>query len=401
MNKLISYFLVSLCLLSTHALAVGNPEFVAEAGTPKVGSVTIDEINVNGRVGFQDVKLACDFVALNCVINSSTAVDSDTIVPAMQAIEGGVKIEDTWISSGGRNTASFKNQHFLFDIAQAGDVTINIRSSVAGNYLYLIDSLGIIVASANGNTITTNLSPDTYRLVVATYYANQASNYALTLTGAMSNIRKINSTRVERKGKWTSSGGRSLGSTRNDHYLFEVSSDSYINIAIKSTVSNYLYLVNSLGFVVASANGNHLISTVPADSYRLVVATYYPAQASNYVLTFVGQFTNLTKKSSASIKTIGSWTSSGGRDRYSSSNPSYSFDVTEESVIDVTIRSSVSNYLYLVDSLNNLVMSANGNRLKASVSAGRYKLVAGTYYRGEKSNFVLMTYGQFANFVQN
>lgn len=400
MNKLINYFVISIFLLSTHVYAVGNPEFTPDGTTPDRGELIIDEVNVNGRVGFQDVKLDCDFTTLNCIINDSKAVDSDTIVPAMQAIEGGVKIEDTWISSGGRNTASFKNHHFLFDITQAGNVTINIRSS-AGNYLYLVDSLGIIVASANGNTITANLSPDTYRLIAATYYANQASNYALTLTGAMSNIRKINSTRIERKGKWTSSGGRSLGSTRNDHYLFEVSSESYIDIAIKSTVGNYLYLVNSLGFVIASANGNRLISTVPADSYRLVVATYYPAEASNYVLTFVGQFTNLTKKTSASIKTIGSWTSSGGRDRYSSSNPSYSFDVTEESVIDVTIRSSASNYLYLVDSLNNLVMAANDNRLKASVSAGRYKLVAGTYYKGEKSNFVLTTYGQFANFVQN
>jgi len=400
MKKLINYFITSLFLLSTHVYAVGNPEFIPDETNPDTGILGIDEVNVKGRVGFQDVKLNCDFTASTCVIEDSKAVDTDTIVPAMTTIEGGVKIEDTWLSSGGRNTATLKNHHFLFDMAQAGDVTINIRSS-ASNYLYLFDSLGILVAKVNGNTIVKNLPADTYTLIAATYHANRVSNYALTLKGSMSNIRKINSTRIERTGKWVSSGGRSIGSTRNDHYLFDVSSDSYIDIAINSSVINYLYLVNSLGFVVASVNGNRLVSTVPADSYRLVVATYHPAQASSYSLTLVGQFTNLTKKTSKSIKTISSWSGSGGRNRYSSSNPSYSFDVTEDSVIDITIRSSVYNYLYLVDNLGNLVASVNGNRLKVSVSTGRYKLVAATYHKGETSNFVLRTYGQIANFVQN
>lgn len=400
MTRFFRSVMMGFLLVSVHAQAVGNPEFAPDVANPEMGIVTINNIITHGRVSRQNVELAVDFGTGACEVKQSTAVDADTVTPQMTAIDGGVKIVDEWLSSGGQNTKSFKNHHFLFDMKQAGEVNITIRSSVY-NYLYLIDSLGLVVARANGNTITTTLEAGQYKLVAATYYPHKASSYELSLKGAMSNIKKINSTRIERTGQWTSSGGQSTGSYRNEHYLFDVKVDSYINVSIKSNVSNYLYLINSLGFVVATANGNHLASAVPADSYRLVAATYYPAKASNYTLTIVGQFDDFKKKTSNSIKTIGSWSSSGGQSRTSDRNPSYSFDVTEDGVVDFTIKSSVSNVLYLVDSLGNLVASVRGNRLKASVSTGRYKLVAATYYKDKKSNFVLNTYGQIENFVQN
>ena len=64
-----------------------------------------------------------------------------TIIPTIEDIDGGKRIIDSWISSGGRNISSFRNHHFLFDVTQSGNVEINIESSV-DNYLYLINSLG-------------------------------------------------------------------------------------------------------------------------------------------------------------------------------------------------------------------------------------------------------------------
>jgi hypothetical protein len=326
--------------------------------------------------------------------------NADTTIPPTEIIDGGVQITDSWISSGGRDISSFRNHHFMFDVTQSGNITISIESTV-DNYLYLINSLGFIVVKTDSDEFTEDLSPGTYTIIAATYSALQKSNYVLKVQGAFDNIRKINSQRIEQIGNWTSSGGQLKESYRNDHYLFDVTSDSYVDITIESSVDSYLYLINSLGFIVVETDSNRLVSSVPADSYMLVVATYSAGQVSNYVLTIVGQFSNLTEKTSNVIETIESWTSSGGQNRYSVNNPSYLFNVTEESLVDITIVSSVDNYLYLVDSLDNIVQETDADRLTALVPAGQYKLVAATYSVGKASNFVLTIYGQVDNFWQN
>lgn len=323
-----------------------------------------------------------------------------TIRPTIEDIDGGKRITDAWVSSGGQNRLSFRNHHFLFDVTQAGNVEINIASNVS-TYLYLINSLGIVVEQSSQSTINTNLSQGHYKLIAATYYDLEKSSYDLTIQGSIANIRKINSQRIEQTGGWESSGGQSRNSYRNDHYFFDVPSDSYIDIVIQSNANTYMYLVNSLGIIVKETSKNRLVSSVPADSYRLVIATYYVGESSNYIFTAVGQLENLREKASNVIETVGAWTSSGGQDRYSINNPSYSFDVTEEGLIDVTISSSVNNYLYLVDSLDNVVESGSKDRLTAWVSPGQYKLVTATYYTDVSSNFVLTVYGQISNLLQN
>ena len=311
-------------------------------------------------------------------------------------IPGGFQIVDSWISSGGRNRESFRNQHFVFNVVDGGDVTFKVASNVS-EYLYVIDSLGIVVAETSLNSFFVNLAPGEYTLVAATYNTGEASSYVMSILGSVEFAGKVESQRVTKVGTWESSGGRSRSSFRNIHYDFDVANDSYMDITIQTSVSEYLYLVDPLGFVVAEGSGNRIVSPVSPGTYRLVVATYDPAQSANFVVALTGQFENTVEKTSKRVEVIGSWISSGGRNRNSSANPRYAFDVFESSLVDITVESSVSNYLYLVDSLNNVVVETSEDRLTAQVAPGQYQLVAATYSTGQASNFRLKFYGLLDN----
>ncbi len=224
----------------------------------------------------------------------------------------------------------------------------------------------------------------------------------LNIQGDIQNIKKLNSRRKEVIGSWESSGGRNIGSFRNDHFLFNVPSDNtYIDVIIQSGVDNYLYVINSLGFIVSETDSDRLVSNLKSGTYRLVVATFASARDSNYILNVVGQYENLQEKPSNTIETIGAWVASGGRDINSPNNPKYSFEVTEESLVDITITSSIDNYLYLVDNLGLIIAQTDSDRLTAKISEGQYKVIAATFATGQASNFVLNINGQIKNFFEN
>lgn len=331
-------------------------------------------------------------------VQGGIVYQSTTVIP----IDGGFQIVDSWESSGGRNRYSFKNMHYTFAVNSDSDISISIESGV-DNYLYLVDELGFIVKELSGNTISQTVEAGIYKLVAATYSADQKSNYVVNIIGDAGNIGKISSNKKTIVDKWESSGGRLKESYRNKHYDVVFEQDSYININIKTSVSNYIYVINSLGFVIEEVSGNALFVEVPADSYRIVIATYSVGDDSNFVVDVVGQFnsSSLVEKTSSLLQETGAWVLSGGRDRFSSKNLTYSFDITEESLIDITIVSSVSNYLYLVNDLGLVVSEISGDRLTKLIPAGSYQLIVATYSVDQTSNFVLKLYGQVENLLLN
>ncbi len=73
---------------------------------------------------------------------------------------------------------------------------------------------------------------------------------------------------------WILSGGRDQSSLRNHHYIFDVTSVGAVTISIESSVDNYLYLKNELGFIVSQSDGNTVTETLSPGTYTVVAATF-------------------------------------------------------------------------------------------------------------------------------
>ena len=364
----------------------------------------------NGNGGNSGNTLSCSIVdglngakLLECADGSVVEVDGGILYQdtTVNTITGGFQIVDSWMSSGGGNRNSYKNHHYVFDANSAATVSMKMTSDT-DNYMFLVNSLDFVVGQVSGNLLNVDVEAGTYRLVAATWNPYQTSNFVLDITGDITKPAKVSSNTLEVVSEWISSGGRQRKSYANKHYNFDVAQDSFIDIEIQSNGANYLYLVDSLDMVVGEVSGNHLFAKVPADSYRLVAATWNPNIESAYTLQLTGQFSNLTEEPAARLEFNGAWVSSGGRNRNSPDNNRYDFDVTEDSLVDIKITSGVANYLYLIDNANDLVVTeVSGNRLSTLVKAGNYRLVAATYSPAQTSSYILNMYGKIENVIPN
>lgn len=93
------------------------------------------------------------------------------------------------------------------------------------------------------------------------------------------------------------------------------------------------------------------VASLPSGDYTIVAATSNPGQSGDYTLTVT--------QDDGSVQTYtGSWTSSGGQDPASSSNPQYPISIYDAGGIDIKLESSVDTYLYLV-SANSVVFAEN------------------------------------------
>jgi len=335
---------------------------------------------------------------LNCSDGTLIPVEGGVVYQSstVKDISGGKQIVDSWNTSGGRNRFSFRNNHYQIEVLSGSEVVFEIISNVI-NYFYLVDSLDIVVAEVSQNRMSVNLSPGVYTLVAATYYSDEQANYVLNIYGDIKVLGKVDSDVLVVNGNWETSGGRLMSSYRNDHYDFNVTKNTYLDITISTNISPYLYLINPTGMVIGEVSGNRLSLKAGPGQHRLVVATYYAGEAGSYVLKTTGNFENFIEKTSNRISFDDAWEPAGGRDRYSSLNPAYEINVTENSLVDITITSSVNNYMYLVDQYDIVAGKVSGDRLTAYVSTGRYKLVLATYYENVRSNFIVNIYGQVEN----
>ena len=342
---------------------------------------------------------------LQCLDSSVVLVPGNVIAPNTQvnAISGGFEVIDSWQSSGGRNKDSFRNPHYLFDLAQDGDVSFNITSN-SQNYIYLLDNLGTIVAEINNTTLTQTLTAGTYTVVAATYNGNVSENYTLQILGGVSNIRKIDSQYLTRSNTWTLSAGRNTSSYRNHHYTFDVTQDTYIDIMLTTSVGTALYLLDSHDVTVGTSESTgglaQIHTALKPDTYRLVAGTYTAgATMIDYTVEMYGQFSNFTQISSNHTVLQGSWISSGGRNTKSFRNDHYLVEVLQDTYLDIDLITSVGTAMYLVNDQGVTVgaYESTGGAAQIGVNAtpGIYEIVVGTYTPGSNANYNLDLFGHF------
>jgi len=346
---------------------------------------------------------------LQCSDESVVLVPGDvTVTPtSVTPITGGYDIVDTWQSSGGRNQGSFRNPHYLIDVAQDGDINIDITAN-SRYYIYLLDSLGVLIGQEYNVPLVATVTAGTYTIVAATYTPNVSENYTLQILGSVGNIRKIASDYLSRTGSWVDSGGRNPKSFRNHHYTFTIERDTYLDVILNSSVGTSLYLINSQGILVTSYAGGALVgelhTKLPADSYTLIIATYNSGQTANYTLELYGQFADFTKVASNMLGFQNTWSNSGGRNPESFRNDHYSVTVINPTYLDVLIQSSVGTTLYLIDSSGFIVNSYGGGALNGQISQlldpDIYTLVAATYSPNQAADYSLNFFGHFSSIIK-
>ncbi len=115
------------------------------------------------------------------VTAGSNPLDGNDPASAVQQVSG------SWASSGGKSTTSSGNPHYQLTLGQSGTVTLDLTSSV-DNYLYLLDSNGVILAEDNnsgGNKnarITVSLAAGNYDVVAATSRPNKSGGFTLSVS---------------------------------------------------------------------------------------------------------------------------------------------------------------------------------------------------------------------------
>ena len=114
----------------------------------------------------------------------------------------------------------------------------------------------------------------------------------------------------------------------------------------------------------------------------------------------------LSPSPSSGSKTLsvqGQWSSSGGRNSSSSSNPRYSFSVEQSGTVTIDIGSSIDTFLYLLNSYGQIIAtdddggSGYNSRIQMSLSKGSYTVVAATYSSGQSGSFTVSVTGAVSN----
>lgn len=188
------------------------------------------------------------------------------------------------------------------------------------------------------------------------------------------------------EGSWILSGGREHLSYGNIHYTFNLSKTSDVSIKLTSDINSYIYIIDNLDLIKYETYNNEFTESLEAGNYELVIATTNRYKRGNFTLDIEAEdISKLTKIESNFEEFDGSWTSSGGRDYNSFRNRHYSFNVPQKTFLNVAMTSAPNEYLYLVDSKND-ILEESYNDLSVAVESGNYKLVVATTNNSQPSN---------------
>jgi len=353
--------------------------------------------------------LADNSTQLQCGDQSVVLVPGNVVVSPTEisTITGGYEIVDSWQSSAGRNRLSFRNKHYLFDVTQDSEISIDITSNNT-NYIYLINERGLLLGEVSNGILTRTVPAGIYTIVMATQAPNISETFTAQVIGNVSNPRKIDSDYLKRTETWANSAGRNPDSFRNHHYTFTVERDTYLDVILNSSLGTSLYLANSQGIVVASYLSGGLIGEIhtelPADTYTLVAGTHAPGRNADYTLELYGHFSNFTKVTSDMLGFQDSWSNSGGRAPASFRNDHYTVTVEQPTYLDILLQSSVGVALYLIDSQGFTVGSYQSGGLVGQVSLdidpGVYTLVAATHAPAQAAEYTLEFFGHFTSITK-
>ena len=371
-------------------------------------------------------------------------VDEPSDDPCVETLSGDGEVSGTW-SSGCESQVSDRGyaRYYSFTLSEGSDVTISLESSV-DTYLYLRAGDAKSGAAAHENDdvapgtdtnseIEATLGAVTYTIEATTYSAGETGSFTLTVSGlgggttmpgpSDGSCVETLSGDGEVSGTW-SSGCESQVSDRGyaRYYSFTLSEGSDVTISLESSTDPYLYLrsgeaksgayLHENDDVAPGTDTNSEIEEMlGAGTYTIEATTYSAGEAGSFTLTVsgLGGGTTMPGPSDGScVETLsgdgavsGEWSSScGSTAREGSYARYYSFMLTEESEVTISLESSTDPYLYLRsgEAKSGAYLHENddvapgtdtNSEIEEMLGAGTYTIEATTYSAGEAGSFTL------------
>ena len=344
---------------------------------------------------------------------------------------------------------------FSFTLEEATEVTIELTSA-EDPYLYLLEGMGrdgmvlhdnddIVPATDTNSRIQETLAAGTYTIEATTYSVGQMGSFTLTVSGQGAGTtptpgpmptddpcRQTLSGDDTVTGEWADDCESAIGDRGYArYYTFTLVEESEVTITLESDTDPYLYLregeAKSGDFlhenddiVLATDTNSRIGETLAAGTYTIEATTYGFGETGSFTLTVSG-LGDVTmpmppqepmptddpcrQTLSGAGTSYGMWASDcdsasklGSYARY------YTFTLTEESAVTITLESETDPYLYLregeaksgdvVDENDDVVPGTDTNsRIQVTLVAGTYTIEATTYSSGETGSFTLTVSG--------
>ena len=373
----------------------------------------------------------------------SPVPDDDTCV---DSLSGDGAVSGTW-SSGCESQVSDRGyaRYYSFTLSEESDVTISLESST-DPYLYLrageVQSGGaayenddVDPGTDTNSEIEATLGAGTYTIEATTYSAGDTGSFTLTVSGLGGGTTTPgdDDTCVDSlsgdgavSGTW-SSGCESQVSDRGyaRYYSFTLSEESDVTISLESSTDPYLYLrageVQSGGAAYENDDvdpgtdtNSEIEATLGAGTYTIEATTYSAGDTGSFTLTVSGLGGGTTTPGdddtcvdslSGDGAVSGTW-SSGCESQVSDRGYAryYSFTLSEESDVTISLESSTDPYLYLRAGEVQSGGAAYENddvdpgtdtnsEIEATLGAGTYTIEATTYSAGDTGSFTLTVNG--------
>jgi hypothetical protein len=210
-------------------------------------------------------------------------------------------ITSEWEKSGGQDSNHIGNDYYTFELTEEQHVTIELASSI-DSHMYLIDQNGTYLEnidnSGNHATFSGILPPGVYEIVSGTFEAGESGEYKIF-------INSINEPTVNKvhliKSQWRYTNGNDLSHFSNKVYDFSISTDSSVSLRLDSSISAYIYLLDSSGEIIANAESNVssnevvLSQYLAAGSYRAIALTKDPIEKASFKLKLIGEVENINE----------------------------------------------------------------------------------------------------------
>ena len=336
-------------------------------------------------------------------------------------------------------------RYYSFTLSEGSDVTISLESST-DPYLYLRSGTAKSGGAAHENDdvapgtdtnseIEATLGAGTYTIEATTYSAGDTGSFTLTVSGLgdgatagpsdESCLDTLSADGAE-SGEWSSSceSTARVGSYAR-YYSFTLSEGSDVTISLESSTDPYLYLRSGTAksgdflhenddLAPGADTNSEIEATLGAGTYTIEATTYSAGETGSFTLTVSGlgggAAAEPTDEScldtlSADGAESGEWSSScesaarvGSYARY------YSFTLSEESDVTITLESSTDPYLYLRAGEAKSGTAAHENddvapgtdtnsEIEATLGAGTYTIEATTYSAEDTGSFTLTVDG--------
>lgn len=277
-----------------------------------------------------------------------------------------------WESSGGRDQHHPNNPSFTFIVEEETNVEINLESTTTNvdTYLYLLNANGEINTidddggeGRNSKITITDLQAGTYKIVAATYNAEQSGHGTLK-----TNVGTIIPNELDYFSNFEKIEGDALSENFNTPIPERLLLASEYDIQNKKEDA-YSYLGDG-NTIRLTDNKGYLVSRWGENNFFIVKKDPF-TEVLLYSLYILSTY-KTTHYNTIQIH----WTNSEGKDNLEN-NPHLTFVLKEEKTIDIALESKdLNSYLYLLNA-NGVILKENNHEAKTSRIIE--KLPAGTY----------------------